>query len=339
MKTFLLTKWTSIARRMAGGLIVIVVPLLATQVSAAEQVVETRGKSIVVQLKRDNSRLKTVIHDGLRPKIAELRAILHTAKKESRQALQEWQQTHSNDAAARFEAEISKGLKRVGDGLEAVLSQETAVQAAVETLRVAAKDALKHYGSRVSKHLGDADDYRQKAAQVHDALSKLAERYRENIDSNTPLPPDIDTSVRKLNQQLRSLEFRRKLREDAAAALRSNLIRLEQYEVVLARVGGEYDVLFSAASGQLALIADVAEIRLDRLETSQLLADLASLGDDLEEMRLNFGEIAASLTSLSEETMFMASEEEGSLVEIPEGEGLRVLREILGDKEVLTNAR
>lgn len=262
-----------------------------------------------------------------------LRNTLKSAVADVRDALARAQQDGSEQSAVAYEDTVSQVYTKVGDVLDAIVAQRDAVTNAGSLLRRAVTEARTYFGEHVTRLKREVSMRQQDADKLRAALERLTDRFASNIDSNSPLPADVDAKVRELSVVLQMRAAQAAALEGGAARLEQWLQSLQSYEQSLSQSHADYNIIFARAKGQRQLLTQVAGIRMEETRLADLVRRVGRLRQDLADAQTGMDEADADLSSLFAHP---PSADPAAAVQMPvvtARGGLDILREVRTKKE------
>jgi chromosome segregation ATPase len=258
----------------------------------------TKAESVVVPITAAATKFQHAIGDGLGQRLEELRAAIKEASARVHAALDTAQKDGSEDANARYEQVVSAELERVQQALQAVGAEKTGVLTAQRELTGQLdrlRDTLQQRQATLARQVkerGTAVD------QLTARLAALADKNRSNLDSGTALAADDDLQVRALAQEIALAQQQHALTVRAGEDADARLAKLRTFDGQLNDAGGEYNLLFDRANGQVRLIGQLAEMRREGVEVGAVITQLNKVGAQLAAVTTTLDDASATIDDL-----------------------------------------
>lgn len=231
-------------------------------------------QSVTFNIDDAAAKFNRAVGDGLAQKLSELQVTLKDASARVHAALDRAQQEQTEEANNAYEMVISGELLHVQTALQAIVGEQGSVLEAQRELTRRLDGIRSALTKDEATYTREVKEKQVQVANLSAQLEALADKYRADVENGTALSADEDLRVRDLADRLRLAEQDAALTERAAAEAGARVEKLRNFDGRLSTAGGEFTLLFNRASGQVALLGRVGEMRKKGIEVAAVVSQL-----------------------------------------------------------------
>jgi len=307
----------------------VAVVLLPATSSAQTTAPAQAAQSVTFSIDDAATKFNSAVRDGLSQRLAELQSTLKDASARVHAALERAQREQTEEANNAYEMTISGELLHVQTALQAIVGEQGSVLGAQRELTQRLEGIRSVLTKDEATYSREAKEKQALIANMASQLDALADKYRANIESGATLTPDEDLRVRDLADRLKLAEQDAALTDRAAAESSTRVARLRDFDGRLSAAGGEFSLLFNRASGQVALLGRVADMRKKGIEVAAVITQLNNVSQQMDAVDAVLREASNTFDELLVAPSLTDTGTAAIVPQTPRRSGLDVLKDVL----------
>ncbi len=287
------------------------------------------ANSVIVEIKKSADEVSEKVHAQLSSKSNKLIANLEANLEAATNILN--QKGEGN--GKKFEDVISKTMADFYGDLSDLLSLRESTISGISKTQQSVKQGKTFINDKMKQVESDIKKLQADGTLVERSLKSLASRYKTEINSNEALPDDVNLAVYRLAQEIELNHQMAQVKAKTLEVLSSRARDFDRYLKYAEDIRRLSEDSFSLAEGQQKVLAAIAELRKEGIESDGFKGEMGKLTKGAGDFTANMAKSSSFLSKLSKMPLLESNGEPELKIPQINVDGKAILRKYLAEQQ------
>lgn len=258
-------------------------------------------ESVLIRLQQDKDALEDFMSEQLSPQLQKISDSFASNVSKAEKLLERIKRDPKNERLkAEYEDVLSQAITQGVNFTKGFAALRDPSFDALDGVRETIVDAKAEFGRLSKENQRLVDNYDEQSAKARQQLAELADKFKAELASGRPLPPEVDEDVRLLQVDIDMAAANAKVLNMTVKNAQQAAIELDDQLGDLNDLRSDLNVAFRQAAGQQSLLGNVARYKRQRIQMTTMFGRLEQVRRQVASHKVNVGKIGHLVTRIVE---------------------------------------